>query len=84
MSTLFVTLHATALALLQGGRARLPRRSRLQRGELGQATAEYALVVVGAAAVAFLFISWAASGDGGARIGNLLNRVVDRVADVVS
>jgi hypothetical protein len=66
---------------VQGGRARLHR---LRRGELGQATAEYALVVVGAAAVAFIFISWAASGDGGDKIGQLLNSVVDRVADVVS
>ncbi len=44
--------------------------------EAGQATAEYALVVLGAAAVAGLFIAWAA---GTGRIGDLLNAVIDAV-----
>jgi len=47
-----------------------------RRSELGQATAEYALVVLGAAAVAGLFIAWAASTG---RIGDLLNAVIDAV-----
>jgi hypothetical protein len=80
VSTLLVTIHASVLALLHGSRSHRPRRG----ADRGQATAEYALVVVGAAAVAFIFISWAASGEGGERIGGLLNAVVDRVRDVVS
>ena len=51
-----------------------PTTGRLR--EAGQATAEYALVVLGAAAVAGLFIAWAA---GTGRIGDLLNAVIDAV-----
>ncbi len=50
------------------------RRSRPR--EAGQATAEYALVVLGAAAIAGLFIAWAA---GTGRIADLLNAVIDAV-----
>jgi Flp pilus assembly pilin Flp len=50
--------------------------ARLHRSERGQATAEYALVLLGAAAVAVLVVGWAAKTD---RIGNLLNSVFDTV-----
>ena len=43
----------------------------------GQATAEYALVVLGAAAVAMLLIAWATSTG---KVSTLLNKVVDSVA----
>lgn len=43
----------------------------------GQATAEYALVVLGAAAVAMLLIAWATSTG---KLSTLLNKVVDSVA----
>ena len=46
-------------------------------GDAGQATAEYALVLVGAAAVALLLIGWAAKTD---KIGKLFEAVVDSVA----
>ena len=49
---------------------------RVRRDERGQATAEYALVLLGAAAVAVLVVGWAAKTD---RIGNLLNSVFDTV-----
>ena len=49
---------------------------RVRRDERGQATAEYALVLPGAAAVAVLVVGWAAKTD---RIGNLLNSVFDTV-----
>lgn len=49
---------------------------RLRRGERGQATAEYALVLLGAAALAVLVVGWAAKTD---RIGNLLDSVFDTV-----
>jgi hypothetical protein len=45
-------------------------------GQWGQATAEYALVVLGAAAVAALVLAWAA---GTGKISTLLNAVVDSV-----
>ena len=44
----------------------------------GQATAEYALVLLGAAAVALVLIGWA-TGGGAGKIGSLLNRVIDSI-----
>lgn len=46
------------------------------RGEAGQTTAEYALVLIGAAAVALLFIAWATRTD---RIGALFDFVMDEI-----
>lgn len=43
------------------------------RSETGQATAEYALVLLGAAAVALLLVAWAASSG---LIGELFDTVV--------
>ena len=53
--------------------ATVPRR----HGDRGQATAEYALVVLGAAAVAMLLIAWATSTG---KVSTLLNKVIDSVA----
>jgi len=44
----------------------------------GQATAEYALVLLGAAMVALILIGWA-TGGGAGKIGGLLNRVIDSI-----
>lgn len=51
--------------------------SRLPRGDRGQATAEYALVILGAAALALLVIAWAANTS---TIGDLFDAVIDSVA----
>jgi len=53
------------------------------RDDRGQATTEYALVLLAAALVALLVIAWATAGGGGARINRLFNRVVDAVIDRV-
>lgn len=53
---------------------------RIFREELGQATAEYALVVVAAAAVAGTLILWATSS--GALVA-LFDAVIDRVSTFV-
>ena len=45
-------------------------------GDLGQTTTEYALVTLGAAAVALLVTAWA---GGTGKIGQLLDAVIDRV-----
>lgn len=45
----------------------------------GQATTEYALVMLGASAVALLVITWATAGGGAGRIGRLFDRVIDAV-----
>jgi hypothetical protein len=51
-------------------------RLRRRRGEEGQTTAEYALVILGAAAVATLLITWA---KGSGAICRLFNDVVSRI-----
>ena len=53
------------------------------RGDAGQATTEYALVLLGAALVALLLVAWATSGEGAGKIGQLLDRVVDSIIDRV-
>ena len=52
-----------------------------RQDERGQTTAEYALVLVGAAAVALLLLTWA---TGSGKIGWLLDKMVDTVANMVS
>jgi hypothetical protein len=47
----------------------------------GQSTAEYALVLLGAAGVALLLVAWATKTD---KITRLLNSVIDRVLAQVS
>lgn len=61
---------------LQPCTALIRARLAAARAESGQATAEYALVVLGAAAIAALVLVWAASTG---KIGQLLNAVVDSV-----
>ena len=63
MSRLFARLHAWSLA----GEDR------------GQATTEYALVMLGAAVVALLVVAWATSGGAAGKIGHLFDRVIDAV-----
>ena len=57
MKKMFVRLQAWAL----GGSDR------------GQATTEYALVLLGAALVALLVVGWATSGGGAGKIGHLFD-----------
>jgi hypothetical protein len=67
MITLFARLQAWLLA----------------RGDHGQATTEYALVLLGAALVALLLVAWATAGGGAGRIGALLDRVLDEITSRV-
>ena len=64
------------LALTAGDRLR-----RRLADDRGQSTAEYALVLLGAAGVALLLIAWATKTD---KVTRLLNGVIDRVLDQVS
>jgi len=84
---LVVRLHAAALTLTDpaigtdpGASPGSPRRG---RGEAGQATTEYALVLLAAALVALLVVAWATAGGGAAKIGRLFDRVIDAVTDKV-
>ena len=45
----------------------------------GQATSEYALVMLAAALIALLVIAWANGGGGAGKIGELFDRVIDSV-----
>ena len=54
-----------------------------RRDERGQATTEYALVLLAAALVALLVIAWATAGGGAARIARLFDSVIDAVIDRV-
>ncbi len=49
--------------------------------EDGQATTEYALVLLGAALVALLVVGWATTGGGAGKVGRLFDRVIDSVID---
>ena len=53
------------------------------RREEGQTTAEYALVLLGAAVVALLLVAWATAGGGAGKIGALLDRVLDSITSKV-
>ena len=67
-----------AIAVVAAARAGVgPRgaRSRARPGEEGQATVEYALVVLAAATIALLFVAWAARTG---KVGELFDRVFDR------
>lgn len=54
-----------------------------RRDDRGQATTEYALVLLAAALVALLVVAWATAGGGAARVSRLFNRVIDSVIDRV-
>lgn len=74
MLHLLVSIHTLAVQSAE----RLGRR---WRPDDGQSTAEYALVLLGAAAVALLLVAWATEGN---KIGDLLDAVLERVLDQVS
>jgi Flp pilus assembly pilin Flp len=53
------------------------------RDDRGQATTEYALVLLAAALVALLVVAWATAGGGGAKVARLFSRVIDSVIEKV-
>lgn len=54
--------------------------ARARTDERGQASAEYALVLLGAAAIALLIVAWAAKSD---LVGKLLDAVMKAITDKV-
>ena len=75
--TLLVHVQAIAMSLDDAA------QKRIRGGDRGQATTEYALVLLAAALVGLLVIAWATAGGGAARISRLFNRVIDSVIDQV-
>ena len=55
------------------------KTSRPPRTDPGQATTEYALVLIGAAVIALLVVAWATDGGGAGRIGELFENVLSNV-----
>ena len=71
-----VSFQVLALTLRDRARRRLT-------ADDGQSTAEYALVLLGAALIALLLVGWATAGGGAGKIGQLLDRVLDSVIERV-
>lgn len=53
------------------------------RSDRGQATTEYALVLLAAALVGLLVVGWATAGGGAGKIGRLFDHVIDSVIEKV-
>ncbi len=66
-------VHARVALVLLGSRL-------LRRDERGQTSAEYALVLLGAAAIALLIVAWATKTD---LIGKLFDAVVNAITGKV-
>lgn len=79
MSNLIARLHV-ALVLL-GTMFEEHGDRRRWRDDRGQATTEYALVLLAAALVALLVVAWATAGGGGAKVAQLFNKAIDSVID---
>ncbi|MFA5565168.1 MAG: DUF4244 domain-containing protein [Acidimicrobiia bacterium] len=67
-------LGLRALVAMQS--AAMVTLGRLERNDRGQSTAEYALVILGAAGVALLLVAWTSKTN---KIGKLLDTVLDSV-----
>ena len=81
MSQLYARLHV-ALLMLIGPHPATTLGARW-RDDRGQATTEYALVILAAALVALVVVAWATAGGGGAKVARLFNRVIDSVIEQV-
>lgn len=51
----------------------------MRKSDPGQATVEYALVLLAAAIIALLLVAWVTDGGGGGRIGELLDSLLDQM-----
>lgn len=81
MSELVVRLQLLCLCAVTGVHP-VPAAPDLDRSprDRGQATTEYALVMLGAAAIALLVITWATAGGGAGKVGRLFDKVIDAVS----
>ncbi len=52
----------------------------VSRGDRGQGTVEYFLVILAATALAIVALKWLQSGSGGGLLGGLFGKVIDWVA----
>ncbi|CAN5236342.1 hypothetical protein BH20ACT3_BH20ACT3_12860 [soil metagenome] len=75
---LLISVQVALAAASRSVRSCLSRCLDRSRSESGQATAEYALVLLGAAAVALLLAAWAAQSG---QIGRLFDAIVGQLID---
>ena len=68
MLRLYVTIRSLLLTRLGAG------------GQRGQATVEYVLLMLGAAAIALLVLAWA---TGSGKVSDLLNKIIDSISGQV-
>jgi len=80
---LAITVQHTGAALERRAIEAVTRVVEHRADDRGQATTEYALVLLAAALVALLVVAWATAGGGAARVSRLFNRVIDSVIDRV-
>lgn len=80
---LTIALHHRGLAVERCVARFATRLVERRHDDRGQATTEYALVLLAAALVALLVVAWATAGGGAAKISRLFNRVIDSVTDKV-
>jgi hypothetical protein len=80
MPTIFLALFVHAQTAVSSATSSLRERA---IDDEGQATTEYALVLLAAALVALLAVAWATAGGGAAKISRLFNRVIDTVTERV-
>jgi len=80
---LAITAHRSGRAIERRLVEACTRFTSDRRDDSGQATTEYALVLLAAALVALLVVAWATAGGGAARVGRLFDRVIDSVIDRV-
>lgn len=87
MLRLVARLHAATLRLATSLTSPIDQATGSDDGAAdrdgGQATTEYALIMLAAALVALLVVAWATAGGGAGRIGRLFDRVIDSVLDRV-
>ncbi len=79
--------HLLRYANLVIHRIRLLCSAQREVHDAGQATTEYALVLLGAAIIALLVVAWATDGGGAGRIGELFDSVISNIlgrADAVN
>jgi Flp pilus assembly pilin Flp len=80
---LAITVHRASHSLEQHLADAIAHVVANRHDDRGQATTEYALVLLAAALVALLVVAWATAGGGAARVSRLFNRVIDSVIDKV-
>ncbi len=81
MLAVYVHVHTAYLSLAADHPSALDTMAtRLRRDERGQTSAEYALVLLGAAAIALLLVAWATKSD---LIGKLFDAVLNAITGKV-